>query len=154
MGKHRLTVSGSLRTDGCTRRRDTAGGFRAAALGPEGRGRARGRPARQPAGGVAAPARAAAGRARHGDPRRHTPHLPRRPAGACGAARLLRRLLEPCARRLQGGGRAMTEPRGEESMETAVDLAIRKSIHVTAAPERAFDVFAAGIGNWWPLETH
>ena len=48
----------------------------------------------------------------------------------------------------------MTGPRGEESMETAVDLAIRRSIQVNASPERAFDVFASGIGNWWPLETH
>jgi uncharacterized protein YndB with AHSA1/START domain len=42
----------------------------------------------------------------------------------------------------------------EESMETTTDLAIRRSIHVKATPERAFEVFAAGIGNWWPLETH
>jgi uncharacterized protein YndB with AHSA1/START domain len=39
-------------------------------------------------------------------------------------------------------------------MEAAVDLAIRRSIHVSAPPERAFDVFTRGIEGWWPLETH
>lgn len=27
---------------------------------------------------------------------------------------------------------------------------VRKSIHVDAPPQRAFDVFTAGIGRWWP----
>jgi uncharacterized protein YndB with AHSA1/START domain len=27
---------------------------------------------------------------------------------------------------------------------------VRKSVRVNAAPARAFDVFAAGIGRWWP----
>jgi len=39
-------------------------------------------------------------------------------------------------------------------MEAAVDLAIRRSIHVNASPERAFDVYTRGIESWWPLETH
>jgi uncharacterized protein YndB with AHSA1/START domain len=39
-------------------------------------------------------------------------------------------------------------------MDTATDLAIRRSIHVDAPPERAFDVFTRGIESWWPLETH
>jgi uncharacterized protein YndB with AHSA1/START domain len=39
-------------------------------------------------------------------------------------------------------------------METATDLAIRRSIHVNASPEHAFDVFTRGIASWWPLETH
>jgi uncharacterized protein YndB with AHSA1/START domain len=30
---------------------------------------------------------------------------------------------------------------------------VRKSIHVAASPEHAFDVFANGIGRWWP-KTH
>jgi uncharacterized protein YndB with AHSA1/START domain len=30
---------------------------------------------------------------------------------------------------------------------------VRKSIHVKAPPEHAFDVFANGIGRWWP-KTH
>jgi uncharacterized protein YndB with AHSA1/START domain len=30
---------------------------------------------------------------------------------------------------------------------------VRKSIYVDVAPERAFDVFANGIGRWWP-KTH
>jgi len=39
-------------------------------------------------------------------------------------------------------------------METTTDLAIRRSIHVKASPERAFDVFTRGIESWWPLATH
>ena len=27
---------------------------------------------------------------------------------------------------------------------------VRKSVFVNASPERAFDVFTAGIGRWWP----
>jgi uncharacterized protein YndB with AHSA1/START domain len=27
---------------------------------------------------------------------------------------------------------------------------VRKTIHVEAPPERAFDVFTKGIGRWWP----
>ena len=27
---------------------------------------------------------------------------------------------------------------------------VRKSVHVKASPARAFEVFAAGIGGWWP----
>jgi uncharacterized protein YndB with AHSA1/START domain len=30
---------------------------------------------------------------------------------------------------------------------------VRKSIHVAAAPEHAFDLFTNGIGRWWP-KTH
>ena len=30
---------------------------------------------------------------------------------------------------------------------------VRKSIHVNATPEHAFDTFANGIGRWWP-KTH
>lgn len=31
---------------------------------------------------------------------------------------------------------------------------VRKSIHVNASPERAFDTFANGIGRWWPSSHH
>jgi uncharacterized protein YndB with AHSA1/START domain len=31
---------------------------------------------------------------------------------------------------------------------------VRKSVHVNASPERAFDVFANGIGRWWPKSHH
>ena len=30
---------------------------------------------------------------------------------------------------------------------------VRKSVHVAATPEHAFDTFANGIGRWWP-KTH
>jgi uncharacterized protein YndB with AHSA1/START domain len=39
-------------------------------------------------------------------------------------------------------------------METMIDLAVRKSIHVKAPVAHAFDVFTRGIERWWPLETH
>lgn len=32
--------------------------------------------------------------------------------------------------------------------------AVSKSIHVAAAPERAFRVFTEQIGRWWPLVSH
>ena len=31
---------------------------------------------------------------------------------------------------------------------------VRKQLHVTAPPERAFEVFTAGIARWWPGTTH
>jgi uncharacterized protein YndB with AHSA1/START domain len=37
-------------------------------------------------------------------------------------------------------------------MTVAVRIApVRKSLRVEAAPERAFEVFTAGLGRWWPL---
>ncbi|MBV8754301.1 MAG: SRPBCC family protein [Hyphomicrobiales bacterium] len=38
-------------------------------------------------------------------------------------------------------------------MTIAVRIApVRKSLHVNAAPQRAFEVFTSGLGRWWPLE--
>jgi len=31
---------------------------------------------------------------------------------------------------------------------------VRKTIHVNASPERAFDTFTNGIGRWWPKSHH
>jgi len=31
---------------------------------------------------------------------------------------------------------------------------VRKSVHVNASPQKAFDVFTAGIGRWWPKSHH
>jgi uncharacterized protein YndB with AHSA1/START domain len=31
---------------------------------------------------------------------------------------------------------------------------VRKSVVVPAAPDRAFELFTAHIGEWWPLATH
>ena len=31
---------------------------------------------------------------------------------------------------------------------------VRKSVRVAAPPERAFEVFTAGIGRWWPKSHH
>lgn len=31
---------------------------------------------------------------------------------------------------------------------------VRRSVRVAAAPERAFEVFTAGIGRWWPKTHH
>jgi uncharacterized protein YndB with AHSA1/START domain len=38
-------------------------------------------------------------------------------------------------------------------MTIAVRIApVRKSLRVNARPERAFEVFTAGLGRWWPLD--
>ncbi len=39
-------------------------------------------------------------------------------------------------------------------MQTTGELAVRKSVTVKATPERAFEVFTAGVATWWPLQTH
>jgi uncharacterized protein YndB with AHSA1/START domain len=31
---------------------------------------------------------------------------------------------------------------------------VRRSITVNASPERAFEVFTAGFGSWWPIDSH
>jgi hypothetical protein len=36
---------------------------------------------------------------------------------------------------------------------TITPAPIRKSVHVKAAPARAFDIFAGGVSRWW-LKTH
>jgi uncharacterized protein YndB with AHSA1/START domain len=36
----------------------------------------------------------------------------------------------------------------------AADLAIRKSVHVAAPVERAWEVFTARLNDWWPLRSH
>jgi uncharacterized protein YndB with AHSA1/START domain len=33
-------------------------------------------------------------------------------------------------------------------------LLVRKSVHVAATPERAFQVFTRRMSEWWPLDTH
>ena len=67
------------------------------------------------------------------------------------APRLLRAVLVSGARRLQGGGR---EEGRRQMMVDAEDLVIRKEIHVNVPVERAFEVFTAGLQDWWPMETH
>jgi uncharacterized protein YndB with AHSA1/START domain len=37
---------------------------------------------------------------------------------------------------------------------TTTDLTVRKTITVNADPERAFEVFTAGHGGWWPASYH
>ena len=38
--------------------------------------------------------------------------------------------------------------------DTDTAIAVRRSVTVNAAPERAFEVFTAGFSSWWPLESH
>jgi uncharacterized protein YndB with AHSA1/START domain len=33
-------------------------------------------------------------------------------------------------------------------------ISVRRSVTVSAPPERAFEVFTAGFNSWWPIETH
>ena len=39
-------------------------------------------------------------------------------------------------------------------MNVSTDLAIRKSVSVPLVPERAFELFTAGISTWWPTASH
>jgi uncharacterized protein YndB with AHSA1/START domain len=38
--------------------------------------------------------------------------------------------------------------------QTIVPAPVRKSVRVNASLERAFEVFTAGIGRWWPTTHH
>jgi len=38
--------------------------------------------------------------------------------------------------------------------QTVMPAPVRKSVRVDAPPERAFEVFTAGIGRWWPKSHH
>jgi uncharacterized protein YndB with AHSA1/START domain len=42
----------------------------------------------------------------------------------------------------------------EKAMLAITPAPVRKSILVKAPPERAFEVFTAGIGRWWPRSHH
>ena len=37
---------------------------------------------------------------------------------------------------------------------TAEELTVRKTVTVPLQPDRAFELFTARIGEWWPLSTH
>lgn len=37
---------------------------------------------------------------------------------------------------------------------TVIPVPVRKSVRVNAPPERAFEVFTAGVGRWWPKTHH
>src|SRR6185437_16224980 len=64
-------------------------------------------------------------------------------------AAMARPLLGRRARRLRGRSRA-----GDRGMRGIITPApIRKSVHVTVSPARAFAVFTANTANWW-LKTH
>jgi uncharacterized protein YndB with AHSA1/START domain len=39
-------------------------------------------------------------------------------------------------------------------MQETSDRAVEKTVTVNVPVERAFEVFTAGIGTWWPLRTH
>ena len=39
-------------------------------------------------------------------------------------------------------------------IEQTEGVAVRQSVLVQAPPERAFEVFTAGMQTWWPLESH
>ena len=39
-------------------------------------------------------------------------------------------------------------------IEQAEGVAVRQSVLVQAPPERAFEVFTAGMSSWWPLDSH
>ena len=39
-------------------------------------------------------------------------------------------------------------------MTTTAQLAVRKTVTVPLPPERAFELFTARMGEWWPFATH
>jgi uncharacterized protein YndB with AHSA1/START domain len=39
-------------------------------------------------------------------------------------------------------------------IDQAEGLAVRQSVVVQVPPERAFEVFTAGMSTWWPLDSH
>jgi uncharacterized protein YndB with AHSA1/START domain len=39
-------------------------------------------------------------------------------------------------------------------IDEATTAAVRRSVTVQAAPERAFEVFTAGFSSWWPIASH
>ena len=39
-------------------------------------------------------------------------------------------------------------------IDQTAGVAVRQSIVVQAPPERAFEVFTAGMSSWWPLSSH
>jgi uncharacterized protein YndB with AHSA1/START domain len=39
-------------------------------------------------------------------------------------------------------------------MQTTGELEVRKTLTLAVTPERAFEVFTAGVATWWPLRTH
>lgn len=41
-----------------------------------------------------------------------------------------------------------------ETASNSPSLLVRKSVHVLAAPARAFEVFTRQMTRWWPLGTH
>lgn len=47
--------------------------------------------------------------------------------------------------------RSVGETVGSSTMQSVL---VRKSVHVAAAPERAFEVFTSRMTEWWPLGTH
>ena len=43
----------------------------------------------------------------------------------------------------------------EEQLMQSVNIEpVRKQFRVSLSPEKAFELFTAGIGTWWPLATH
>ena len=81
------------------------------------------------------------------------PPLRRRRRRARRAARLPRDVLGRGARRVRPGSRRGRRPIQPRGVAMSLDP-IRKHVHVRLEPDEAFRLFTAGMGTWWPLDTH
>src|SRR5207244_8368528 len=79
--------------------------------------------------------------------------LPGGSARRGGASRLLRRVLDGCTRRVQGGSRERAKEEHMSSAQTSVEP-VRRTVVVNRSVEDAFRVFTEEIGKWWALEVH
>ena len=108
---------------------------------------ARRRPADQPAGRLAPPAPPEAGRARRRGAARDAPHLPAPRRGRRGRPGLPRAGL--------GRGRGAVPARRREHRRRAARAVIepiRLAFEVDCPVDHAFDVWTAGIDQWWPAD--
>ena len=77
------------------------------------------------------------------------------PHGLGAVAQVARSILGRGVARLCRRGRKIGEDAPMNRMNRTIEPApVRKSVRVGAPPDRAFQVFTAGVGRWWPKSHH